>query len=311
MEMEYRCLGRTGLRVSTLSLGGAPLGGLYGAVQEDEGRRMVHTALDLGINFIDVSPYYGLTRAETVLGLALRSIPRDRYSLCTKVGRYGLEDFDFSAARVTRSVDESLRRLGVAHVDVLLCHDIEFGGVDQIVEETLPALERVRRAGKVRFLGFSGLPLKVFSAVLDRTDVDVVLSYCHHTLFDTTLTRLLPYLKGKGVGVINGSPMAMGLLSDHGPPDWHPTPPDIRDACARAAALCRSRGTTLARLAIRFAASHPDIDTTLSGAANTEETRNNVAWCAEPANARLLAEVQTVLLPIKDRTWPSGRAENN
>jgi L-galactose dehydrogenase len=311
MQMEYRCLGKTGLRVSTLSLGGAPLGGLYGAVQEDEGARTVHTALDLGINFIDVAPYYGLTRAETVLGRILRSIPRDRYYLCTKVGRYGLEDFDFAAARVTRSVDESLQRLGVDHVDLLLCHDIEFGSTDQIVEETLPALRQVQQTGKVRFLGFSGLPLKIYPAVLDRTGADVILSYCHHTLFDTTLARLLPYLKGKGVGVINGSPMAMGLLSDHGPQEWHPTPDDIRDACARAAELCRARGASLAKLAIQFAAANPDIDTTLSGAANSAEIRNNVAWCAEPIDAGLLAEVRAVLRPIQDRTWPSGRPENN
>jgi L-galactose dehydrogenase len=309
--MEYRCLGKTGLRVSALSLGAAPLGGLYGDVQQDEGARTVQTALDLGINFIDVAPYYGVTRAETVLGHILRSIPRDRYLLCTKVGRYGLDDFDFSAARVTRSVDESLQRLGVGHIDVLLCHDIEFGSIDQVVEETLPALRRVRQTGKVRFLGFSGLPLKIYPAVLDRTDVDVVLSYCHHTVFDTTLTRLLPYLKEKGVGVINGSPLAMGLLSDHGPPAWHPTPADIRDACARAAALCRARGPSLAKLAIQFAAGHPDIDTTLSGAASSAEIRNNVAWCAEPLDTGLLAEVQAVLQPVRDRTWPSGRPENN
>jgi aryl-alcohol dehydrogenase-like predicted oxidoreductase len=309
--MEYRCLGRTGLRVSALSFGGTALGGLYGPLGEDEGVRTVHTALDLGINFIDVAPYYGETRAETVLGQALRSVPRDRYYLSTKVGRYGLDDFDFSARRVTSSVEESLRRLGVDYVDLLLCHDIEFVSLDQIVEETLPALGRLRERGKVRFVGFSGLPLKIFPAVLDRTDVDVILSYCHHTLFDTTLTGLLPYLKAKGVGVINGSPLAMGLLSDHGPPVWHPAPPDVCDACARTAAQCRCRGTSLAKLAIQFAASCPDIDTTLSGAGGAAEIRNNVGWCAEPIDRRLLDEVQAVLQPVRNRTWPSGRPENN
>src|SRR3954454_6599687 len=106
--MLYRPLGRTGLEVSILSYGASPLGSVFRDVDEAEGIRTVHTALDLGINFIDVSPYYGLTRAETLLGKALRGIPRERYYLATKVGRYGEDSFDFSAGRVTRSVDESL-----------------------------------------------------------------------------------------------------------------------------------------------------------------------------------------------------------
>src|SRR6266571_5457070 len=148
--MEYRKLGKTGWEVSVLGYGASPLGGVFGKISDQEGIRAVHTAVDLGINFIDVSPYYGLTKAETVLGKALATLPRDRYILATKVGRYGADDFDFSAARVTSSVDESLRRLQVEHIDLIQCHDIEFGSLDQIVHETLPALRKVREQGKVR-----------------------------------------------------------------------------------------------------------------------------------------------------------------
>src|SRR4051812_27890784 len=127
--MQYRQLGQTDMQVSCLSYGASPLGSVFRSVNEDTGIRTVNTALDRGINFIDVSPYYGLTKAETVLGKALQGVPRERYFLATKVGRYGstMQDFDFSAARVTRSVDESLARLSVGHVDIIQCHDIEFG----------------------------------------------------------------------------------------------------------------------------------------------------------------------------------------
>jgi len=309
--MQYRTLGKTGLKVSTLGAGAAPLGGLYGGITAAEGVRTIHTAIDLGVNFIDVAPYYGVTRAETMLGQALREVRRDRFYLSTKVGRYDRAEFDFSAARVTASVDESLFRLGIEHIDLILCHDIEFTGIEQIIHETLPALNKVRAAGKVRWIGFSGLPLKIYPAVLDHADADAVISYCHHTLQDTTLTGLLPYLKEKNVGVINASPLAMGLLSPQGPQPWHPAGEDIKQACARAAALCQERGGSIARLAVQFAASHPDVATTLVGANSAAEMEQNVAWCAEPIDLELLADVVQVLAPVRDRTWASGRAENN
>jgi L-galactose dehydrogenase len=309
--MEYYPLGKTGLQVSALGYGASPLGGVFREIDEAEGVRAVHTAIDLGINFIDVSPYYGATRAEIVLGKALREIPRDQYLLATKVGRYGLDEFDFSAARVARSVEESLQRLGVETIDLIQCHDIEFGSLDQVVGETIPALRRLQEEGKVRFIGITGLPLRIFPAVLDRTPVDTVLSYCHYTLNDTSLADLFPYLQGKGVGVINASPLAMGLLTERGAPTWHPATPEIRSACARAAAHCRSRGADIAQLALQFAVSAPDIATTLVGTASPEHLRKNAAWIEQPIDRDLLAETQALLAPIHNRTWPSGRPENN
>jgi L-galactose dehydrogenase len=219
--VRYRPLGKTGLSLSLLGYGASPLGGVFGPVDQEDANRCVRAALDAGINYIDVAPYYGLTRAEAVLGNALRGIPRDDYVLSTKVGRYGHRDFDFSAARVVASVDESLTRLGVDHVDIVLCHDVEYGDLNQIATETLPALkERVVGAGKARFLGFSGLPLAIYPRIIGAAPglVDVILSYCHHTLADTSLDTVLPYLHARGVGVINASPLGMGLLSAARPP---------------------------------------------------------------------------------------------
>ena len=155
--MKYRPLGRTGLEVSVLGFGGSSLGNAFREIDDSEGIRTVHVAVDNGINLIDTAPYYGLTKAETVLGKALREIPREKYLLATKVARYGYKekDFDFSAERVTRSVDESLARLGVDYVDFIQIHDMEFGSIEQIITETIPALREVQAAGKARFVGIT------------------------------------------------------------------------------------------------------------------------------------------------------------
>jgi len=311
--MEYRDLGETGLRVSVLSYGASSLGSVFRNIDEAEGIRTVHAAIDLGINFIDVSPFYGLTEAEVVLGKALQDIPRERYYLETKVGRYGwgTDGFDFSAERVTASVDESLARLNVEYVDIIQCHDIEFGDLDQVVNETIPALRKLQQQGKVRFVGVSGLPLKVFRYVLDRTELDVVLSYCHYSLNDTMLEELTPYLEEKGVGIINASPLAMGLLGDRRPPHWHPASDQIKEACARAAAFARKRGIDITQLAIHFSVSNPSIATTLVGTANPEHLRKDVRWALEPIDQGLLTEVLRILGPIHNQSWPSGRPEYN
>jgi L-galactose dehydrogenase len=301
------------LNVSALSFGASSLGGVFRDVDHSEAIRAVHVSLELGINFIDVSPFYGLTKAETVLGAALVDVPRDRYILATKVGRYGEteKDFDFSAKRITASVDDSLRRLGVDYVDVIQVHDMEFGNLDQVVSETIPALRTAQRAGKARFVGVTGLPLNNFRYVADRVDVDTVLSYCHYELNDTALLDLVPYLRRKGVGVINASPLGMGLLSSRGTPPWHPAPRHVKEACAKAAAFCKERGASIEKLAVQFAVGQPDVTTTLVGSASPENMKRNVQWVNEPIDRELLREVLDILKPIHNVTWPSGRPENN
>lgn len=311
--MHYRTLGATGVQVSALAYGGSSLGSAFRDIDEAEGIRSVHVALDHGINLIDTAPYYGATKAETVLGKALRTVARDRYILATKVARYGpaLGDFDFSAGRVTRSVDESLARLGVDCIDFIQVHDLEFGDLDQIVTETIPALRRIQAAGKVRFVGISGLPVRLFMAVMDRVAVDQIQSYCHYCLNDTALANLLPYLRAKNVGIFNSAPLAMRLLSNEGPPAWHPAPSALRAKCAEAAALCRARGSDLGKLALQFSMAHPDIHTHIVGTASPRRVLENIADASAPLDPALLADVLTILAPVHNLTWPSGRPENN
>ena len=309
--MEYRPLGRTGLKVSRLSLGGSSFGAIFRPTDDAESVRTVHTALDLGINFIDVSPGYG--RAEAVLGRALREIKRERYHLGTKVGQYAGQPADYAAARVTRSVEDSCRLLGVDHLDLVQCHDIEYADLDQIVHETLPALLRLKAAGRIGHVGITGLPLKIFPAVLERTPpgvVETILSFCHYALNDTSLESILPACTARGVGVINASPTGMGLLTERGAPAWHPASPAIVASCRRAVDYCRSQGEDIVKLAVQFAVSHPGIATTLIGTANPENIRRNVAYAETPPDPVLLARVREILRPIHNHNFTRGRPEN-
>lgn len=311
--MEYRTLGKTGIKVSKLAFGGSSLGSVFRSVDEEDGIRTVHTALDHGINLIDTAPYYGATKAEVVLGKALKGIPRHRYLLATKVARFGPEigDFDFSAERVASSIDESLERLGVDHFDFIQVHDMEFGNIDRIVGETLPALREAQRQGKARFVGITCLPVRLFKEVIDRAEVDQIQSYCHYCLNDTALADILPYLKEKQVGIFNSAPLAMRLLTQEGPPSWHPAPPEVTAKCAEAASFCASQGTDLAKLALQFAVAHPDIHTTIVGTASPDRILENIRQIAEPLDTDLLSNVLEILKPIHNVTWPSGRPENN
>lgn len=309
--MKYRKLGKTGLDVSTLSYGASSLGSVFKPQDEAEGKRTVHTALEQGINLIDVSPYYGLTKAETALGKALREVPRDQYLLSTKAGRYGVDEFDFSASRLQSSFEESAARLHTDYFDIFLLHDIEYVSLEQIIEESIPTLQKMKAEGKIRNYGISGLPLKVFREVLKRAEVDVILSYCHYSLNDNSLLELLPMIEEKGIGLINASPISMGLLSKQGPPDWHAATAEMKAACKQAAQYCLERGENIAKLAIQYACSHEGIPTTLVGTGKVENILNNIKWMQEPIDLDLFQEVQHLLRPIHNQTWLSGLIENN
>ncbi|WP_217594449.1 aldo/keto reductase [Cohnella sp. GbtcB17] len=309
--MKYRQLGKTGLDVSVLSFGASSLGSVFRQTDEGESVRTVHAAIDAGINYFDVSPYYGLTKAEAVLGKALKDIPRDKYVLSTKAGRYGVDEFDFSYDRIVASVDESLARLNVDEIDILYLHDIEFVPADIIMNDAIPALHRLKESGKIRFGGICGLPLALFEAFIPRVEVDSIISYCHYSLNDTSLLGLLPLLEANGTGLVNASPLSMGLLGTRGTPDWHPATPQTKAVCLEAARYCESQGADIAKLAIQFSTSNERIPTTLVSTANPANIQKNAAWTDEPIDVGLLAEVLEILQPVHNRTWVSGREEYN
>ena len=151
----------------------------------------------------------------------------------------------------------------------------------------------MREEGKLRFIGVSGYPLRIFREVLDRTDIDTIITYCRYTLIDTSLLELLPYLEAKGVGIINASPFAMGLLTDSPPPSWHPAPKEVQDACRKAAELA---GDRLPAMALRFAVDNPNISSTLVGMSSTDQLKKNLTWLRE-------AEAIEILKPVHNLGW--------
>ncbi len=310
--MHTRRLGQTDLHLPILSFGASSLGAEFRSVTLDEAIGSVRVALECGLNFIDTSPFYGRGMSEVLLGIALRGVPRESYTLCTKLGRYDLSHFDFSAKRVAESVDVSLHRRGTDHHDRILCHDIEFVPMQQIVDETLPALRKIQQAGKVRYVGFSGYPMKIFTFILEQTTVDCVLSYNQYTLQNTRFAdEIVPYLKSKGVGVMNAGPFSARLLTNAPLPAWLKEPEEVKAAARQAAALCASRGSDIAKLALQFSIANPDITTTVSGSANPVNIRNWATWAAEPIDQALLAEVQAIFAPVKNLGHQEGLPENN
>ena len=307
--MFYNEIGKTGMKVSALSFGASSLGGVFHDLKEKEGIAAVFTAIEQGINFIDVSPYYGYYKAETVLGKALRDIPRSSYYLSTKVGRYGkdgVNTWDYTARRAKESVYESMERLHVDYVDLINVHDIEFADLHQVAEETLPALAELRAEGIVRHVGITDLQLENLQWVIDHTEpglVESVLNFCHHCLCDDRLVDFLDYFESRGIGVINASPLSMGLLSERGVPAWHPAPKPLVEACSKAAAYCQSKGYPIERLAMQFAVSNPRIATTLFSTTRPENVRKNVGYISQPMDATLLDDVRKIIGPQQRVTW--------
>ncbi len=309
--MERRKLGNTDLELPVISYGASSLGQEFRRVTIDEALRSCRVALELGMNFIDTSPFYGRGMSEVLLGQLLRDLPREEFILGSKLGRYDLEHFDFSAKRVTESIDVSLHRMGVEYLDIILCHDIEYVEMQQIVDETLPAIQSIRDAGKVRYIGFSGYPMKIFPFIIDQIDVDVVLSYNNYHLQNTRFADLFPYLKEKGVGIMNAGPFCARLLTNAALPEWHKEPEKVREACKKAADHCSAKGVDIAQLAVQFCVAQKDIATTVAGSANPDNVHNWAKWAEAPVNEELLAEVLAILEPIKNIGHVEGLPKNN
>ena len=310
--MQTRRLGQTDLHVPVLSFGASSLGAEFRSVTLDEALGSVRVALENGLSLIDTSPFYGRGMSEVPLGIALKGVPRDSYTLCTKLGRYDLPHFDFSAKRVAESVDVSLHRLGTDHLDIILCHDIEFVPMQQIVDETIPALRKIQKAGKARYIGFSGYPMKIFKFILEQTSVDCVLSYNQYTLQNTRFAdEAVPYLISKNVGVMSAGPFSARLLTNAPLPVWLKEPESVKAAARAAAAHCASRGSDIAKLALQFSLANPDIATTVAGSANPHNIRNWAKWASEPIDHELLAEVQAIFAPVKNLGHKEGLPENN
>jgi L-galactose dehydrogenase len=308
--MKRKVLGDTGLDVPELGFGAAPLGDVYGAADPAELVRTVHLALDEGMNLFDVAPYYGLGLAEERLGEALKG-RRHQATVATKCARYDFAWFDFSAASVRNSIDDSLRRLQTDYVDILHVHDVEFGSVRQIVDETIPELRRIQQAGKARFIGITGLSLNALQRIASEAPVDCILSYCRYNLLNTDMDEILtPFARSRGIGLFNASPLHMRLLAQSGPPGWHLAAAEVKEAARRIVQLCERRGVAAPAVALQFALQHPYVACTVTGISNCEELRANLRAISKTTDWELIREIEEIARPVRGLIWPTGRPEN-
>lgn len=309
--MQTRPLANTGIELSVLGFGASSIGAEFRPIDVAESLRCVNVALERGMNYIDTAAYYGRGMSEIMLGRVLPLIPRDKYFLSTKLGRYAPKHFDFSAKRVAESIDISLERMQVDYVDMVFCHDIEFVDTNQIVEETLPALRKEVEKGKVRFIGVSGYPMKIFLDMIARTDLDVVLTYNHYTLQNDMALSLVQPCKDADVGLINAAPFSARLLTDAPLPDWHKATDDVRKVAKAAADHCRNAGSDIAKLALQYTAANESFASCVVGSANPDRVNQWCDWLDQPMDETLVAEVKEILKPIHNWVYVEGRPENN
>jgi D-threo-aldose 1-dehydrogenase len=289
-------LGRSGVEVTELSFGGAALGNLFTAVDDETAAATVDAAWDGGIRLFDTAPHYGLGLSERRLGAALRGRPRDGYALSTKVGRllepvsppYRRDDafavpatharrFDYSADGVRRSIADSLERLGVDRIDIALIHDPDDHG-EQAFREAYPALEKLRAEGVVRAIGAGMNQSAMLTRFVTDTDVDVVLLAGRYTLLDRgAADTLLPAALERGVSVVVGGVFNSGLLADPRPDatfDYLAAPPALLARARAMAEVCDGYGVPLRAAAVRFPLRHPAVASVLIGARNPDEMRD-------------------------------------
>ena len=309
--MEYRKLGKTNELISILGFGASPLGNIFDVRDEQEGMDTVHYAIDHGVNFFDVSPFYGITLAETRLGKALQGKRKDIF-LATKCGRYDVRSFDFSAKRINASIDESLQRLQTDYVDLLQLHDIEFVSKEQILNEAMPAIEKIKASGKARFIGISGLPVRYLASIARQVELDTVLSWAHYNLLQDEINdELVPLSKERNFGLMNAAPLLQRVLSDATIPEWHNAPKEILAVQPALLKICKKYGVRLSDLAMRYAMDHPGITTTIVGMNSLTNIQQNVASVDFKIPEGILKEMAEVIAPIKNLMWFEGQPENN
>ena len=309
--MQYRTLGKTGLEVSILGFGASPLGNVFDPVDEKEGISAVQYALDHGVNFFDVSAFYGLTLAESRLRKALKG-SRKEIILPSKCGRYHLQDFDFSRKRILQSIDESLVRLKTDYLDLFQLHDIEFVDKAIILEEAVPAIQEVVKSGKARFWGITGLPVRYLAQIARETNPDTVLSWGHYNLLEDEINdELVPLSQQLEFGLMNAAPLMQRILSDAALPPWHRSPDEVKALQPLLLELCNSYNVRLSTVALRYAMDHPHIATTIIGMCELEVVKQNVAALDFEIPTELLQKIEALVDPLKNRMWFEGKEENN
>lgn len=328
--LATRRLGKSGLQVTEIGFGTAPLGNLYEKIDDREAAATIEAAWDAGLNFIDTAPFYGYGLAEQRVGEFLRNEPRETFVLSTKIGRlikpHDPADewpgvfkgalpfkpvFDYSYDGVMRSFEDSLQRMGLHRIDVLLIHDLDKDSIGS--EEELAAhrralfsgargggyaaLDELRRSGDVGGIG-AGLNLwEVAESLIHEGDFDCFLIAGRYTLLEQeVLDSFLPLCVEKDIGIFLGGPYNSGILASGPVPgamyNYEPAPPEILERVRRIEAVCKAHDVPLASAALRFPLGHPAVAAIIPGARRPDEVTRNLATFAQEIPAALWSDLK-------------------
>jgi D-threo-aldose 1-dehydrogenase len=338
-KMPRRLLGRTGLEVSTLGFGGAPLGDLYQKLDDAAAIAAVERALALGVNLVDTSPLYGRGLSEHRCGTAIRRVPRDQVVLCTKVGRW-MDPFhapgdgsryvggqphralvDYSYDGTLRSVEQSLLRLGTDRLDLLLIHDVDIWthGVDAIEDRfseamngAYVALERLRGEGVVAGIGIGVNEAEMCVRFAQAGSFDIMLLAGRYSLLEQpALAHFLPLAQSQGIGVLLGGVFNSGILATGAIAgakyNYRDAPPEILTKVARIERVCAAHGVALPTAALHFALGHPAVASLVLGAQTPQEVEANVAGLSRVVPAALWTDLKAEHLLDAEAPVPMAR----
>ena len=312
--LDTKEIGSTGLRVTRLGIGGAPIGSLFRDVTEDDAVATVRRGLELGLNYVDTAPLYGHGLSEMRLGRALKHVPRDAFILSTKVGRVlnpvdtapisphyqslpKMEPvFDYSRDGILRSLEESLQRLGLDRVDIAYIHDAD-DHWRQAIGEAYPALADLRSQGVVKAVGVGMNQWQMEARFAREGDFDCFLLAGRYTLLDqSSLAELMPACLERNVSLVLGGPYNSGILaSDPGPGatyDYEAAPPEIIKRARKIKAVCDLYAVPLKAAALRFGLLHPAVAATIPGPRSVAEVEENFRMAAHPVPPDLWAELK-------------------
>jgi len=338
LATDKRPLGRTGLSVSVLGLGSAPLGDLYEIIPEKRAEATITAAWELGVRLYDTAPLYGRGIAEHRFGHVLRQHPerRDEFVLCTKVGRYlvpehrhkvdrsvfqGGLDFrlvdDYGYDATMRAYEQSIQRLGMNRIDVMHIHDVDVQTwrddyprrFKEAVAGAYKALDELRRAGDIKAVGVGVNEVQPLLDFAEAGDFDCFMLAGRYTLLEQgALDKLLPLCQSRGIGILTAGPFNSGILATGAIPgakyNYKPAPPDILDRVARMEAICKRHGLPLAAAAVQFPLAHPAVAAMVPGAVRPEEVEANIRLIETPIPAALWQELRHEKLIREDAPVP-------
>jgi aryl-alcohol dehydrogenase-like predicted oxidoreductase len=316
--MNYNTLGETGMIVSELGFGASAIGGMFGKTDKKEALRTIHQAFNRGINYFDTSPAYGRPNSsfgpltsEIILGEGLETINRSEIILSSKAGKNASipPKFNFKYDSIINSVESSLKRLKTDYIDMVFLHDIEYDKgkhFDVAMNEGIKALSQLKKDGKIRFYGVSCYPIELLHKVIKDYDMDVILIHNHYTLINDLLLELIPKIKSKGIGLINASPFASGLLTKKAPPDWYPITQTELCIVKQAADFCIKNGISIEKIALQFSLKNSKVPTTLFSCVHEKILNQNIDWIEAPIDTLMMEKVYSILEPLRNKDFDFG-----